>query len=281
MTELKVKLLEHTPNPERLIAQAAKLCYSNSSIEEIGEKLTDENTSKFLNMLMSLGHESPIEHINFTFGVEGVSRATSHQLVRHRLASFSQQSQRYVKLDQFEYIIPKEIEKYKYLKQQYIEDMQRVQKQYDFYSEELLLNYIYEFLVEEKGLYSPDIQQDKNLMLNIMKTNHKADYSRFEKKAIENARYVFPNACETKIIFTMNARTLLNFLSHRCCERSQDEIKEMAYKMLIEVKKVAPILFKKAGASCVSLQYCKEGKMSCGRYPTLEQLKKGVKDGEK
>lgn len=275
MIQSTVTILEHTPNPEKLIAQAAKLCYSSSSIEEIGDKLTEENVDKFLNMLMSLGHDSPLEHVSFTFGIEGVSRALTHQLVRHRIASYSQQSQRYVRLDQFEYIIPKEIEMYKYLKQQFIEDMENIQKQYDFYVEELLLNYIYEYLVEEKQIYSPDIQQDKNLMIKIMKTSYKADYNKFEKKAIENARYVFPNACETKIVVTMNARSLLNFMSHRCCSRAQDEIQELAYKMLIEVKKVAPILFKKAGASCVQLGYCKEGKMSCGRYPTLEQLKKG------
>ena len=99
---LKVKLLQYTPEPEKTIAAAAKLCYSPVGVDDILENLTDEGAEKFLNMLMSYGHMSPIEHVSFTFAVEGVSRSLTHQLVRHRIASYSQQSQRYVKLDQFE-----------------------------------------------------------------------------------------------------------------------------------------------------------------------------------
>ncbi|MDU7111165.1 MAG: FAD-dependent thymidylate synthase, partial [Clostridium perfringens] len=107
---LKVKLLQYTPEPEKTIAAAAKLCYSPVGVDDILENLTDEGAEKFLNMLMSYGHMSPIEHVSFTFAVEGVSRSLTHQLVRHRIASYSQQSQRYVKLDQFEYIVPPAIE---------------------------------------------------------------------------------------------------------------------------------------------------------------------------
>lgn len=103
---MKVKLLEYTPSAEKLIASAAKLCYSSVGIDDIQNNLDEEKTDKFLNMLMSYGHESPIEHVSFTFAIEGVSRSLTHQLVRHRIASYSQQSQRYVKLDQFEYVIP-------------------------------------------------------------------------------------------------------------------------------------------------------------------------------
>ena len=107
---MKVKLLAYTPEPEKVISMAAKLCYSAVGVDQIEENLTDESIDKFLNMLINIGHESPLEHVSFTFAVEGISRACSHQLVRHRIASYSQQSQRYVKLDQFEYIIPQEIE---------------------------------------------------------------------------------------------------------------------------------------------------------------------------
>ena len=107
---MKVELIRYTPEPEKLIAAAAKLCYSKIGIDGILDGLDQEKTEKFLNMLMDLGHESPIEHVSFTFGVEGVSRVLTHQLVRHRIGcSYSQQSQRYVKLDQFEYIIPPQI----------------------------------------------------------------------------------------------------------------------------------------------------------------------------
>ena len=111
MTELKVKLLNYTRNGEETIAQAGKLCYSPVGVDEIAQKQDEESIARYVKMLADLGHLSPIEHISFTFAVEGVSRVLTHQLVRHRLASYSQQSQRYVKLDQFEYIIPKEIEK--------------------------------------------------------------------------------------------------------------------------------------------------------------------------
>ena len=128
---LKVKLLEYTPNPEKVIASAAKLCYSAVGIDEIQQGLNEEKINKFLNTLMSYGHESPIEHVSFTFAVEGVSRSLTHQLVRHRIASYSQQSQRYVKLDQFEYIIPPEIEKNQEAKNIYIEAMKSDQKAYN------------------------------------------------------------------------------------------------------------------------------------------------------
>lgn len=84
---MKVKILTHTPNPEMTIAAAAKLCYSAVGVDEICEKMTPESCEKFINMLMSLGHESPVEHVSFTFAVEGVSRALLAQLTRHRIAS--------------------------------------------------------------------------------------------------------------------------------------------------------------------------------------------------
>ena len=128
---LKVKLIEYTPNPEKVIAAAAKLCYSAVGVDDIRKNLDDEGAKKFLNMLMSYGHESPIEHVSFTFAVEGVSRSLTHQLVRHRIASYSQQSQRYVKLKQFEYIIPPEIEKDADARKIFINAMENSQKAYD------------------------------------------------------------------------------------------------------------------------------------------------------
>ena len=232
---IKVELIQYTPEPEKLIAASAKLCYSAVGIDEIMDNLTEENTSKFLNMLMSLGHQSPIEHVNFTFGVEGVSRSLSHQLVRHRIASYSQQSQRYVKLNQFEYVIPPEIQRDEEAKDIFIKNMIENQSTYDK-------------LVE--------ILKEKHIKNGISEKIA-------EKKAIEDARYVFPNACETKVIFTMNARTLINFFNHRCCTRAQWEIREMADIMLEQVKKIAPVLFKYAGPSCVK-GVCPEGKMTCG-----------------
>lgn len=241
---MNVELLAYTPNCEKIVASAAKLCYSSSEIKGIMNDLDNEKTLKFLNNLMSMGHESPIEHVTFTFGIEGVSRSLTHQLVRHRIASYSQKSQRYVTEGQFEYIIPPEIETSPKAKELFLKAMEEDQQTYDQITK----------ILKEKH-YESFIKQGKT---------EKQANSMAEKKAIEDARYVLPNACETKIICTMNARTLMNFFHHRCCERAQWEIREMATKMLMLVREVAPTLFKYAGPSCVSGN-CPEGKMSCGK----------------
>lgn len=106
---MKVNLIRYTPDAQKLVASSAKLCYSDSSVMEIEEGLTDENVENFIDKLMGLGHMSPVEHISFTFAIEGVSRTLTHQLVRHRLASYSQKSQRYVRENNYEYIIPPKI----------------------------------------------------------------------------------------------------------------------------------------------------------------------------
>ncbi|QXM07291.1 FAD-dependent thymidylate synthase [Crassaminicella indica] len=247
---MKVELIQYTPQPERVVAAAAKLCYSRVGVDEIMENLTDEKIDSFLNMLMDLGHESPIEHISFTFAVEGVSRVLTHQLVRHRIASYSQQSQRYVKLDQFEYIIPPSIEAIPEAREKFIQAMEDDQKKY---------NELVEIL--QKKHYDRLLEEGKSESFARRMS---------EKMAIEDSRYVFPNACETKIVFTMNARTLLNFFHHRCCQRAQWEIREMATKMLKLVKEVAPAIFKNAGPSCISGS-CPEGNMTCGKIDEVRK----------
>ena len=252
---MKVKLLSYTPDAEKVISMAAKLCYSQVGVEGIEKNLTDENIDKFLNMLINIGHESPLEHSSFTFAVEGISRACSHQIVRHRIASFSQQSQRYVKLDQFEYIIPPEIEKVEEAKEIFIESMKKDQNTYD-----RLVDIMFE------KHYNELIQNGKE---------EKEAKRQAEKKAIEDARYVFPNACETKMVLTMNTRSLINFFHHRCCERAQWEIREVAIQMLKEVKEVAPILFKSSGPNCIK-GACPEGKMTCGKITDIREKFKNL-----
>ena len=241
---MKVKIIAHTPNPEAVVASAAKLCYSKVGVDEIQKNLTEDGIEKFVSMLSTIGHHSPLEHCTFTFAVEGISRACSHQLVRHRIASYSQQSQRYVKLDKFDYIIPTAIENNEFAKDIFLNAMEQDQKAYNGIVEELMNEYI-----ASSGYTLASIPKN--------------EYNKLEKLAIEDARYVFPNACETKIVFTMNVRTLMNFFTHRCCDRAQWEIRDLANEMLIQVKEIAPTLFKKAGASCVRGK-CPEGSMSCG-----------------
>lgn len=272
---LKVKIIAHTPEPDKVVAQAGKLCYSAVGVDEITQKLTEEEIARYVNMLASIGHESPLEHVSFTFAIEGISRACTHQIVRHRIASYSQQSQRYVKLEQFEYIIPPAIEKNPEAKRIFIETMERDQEAYDELVDLLLEDILidkhaadYGNCIREILKENPDAVPDRSKVLDLYAEKFFEDYRKAEKQAIEDARYVFPNACETKIVITMNARSLLHFFNVRCCNRAQWEIREMATEMLKECKKIAPALFKKAGPDCVYGK-CGEGKMSC-KHPRKE-----------
>ena len=272
---LKVKIIAHTPEPDKVVAQAGKLCYSAVGVDEITQKLTEEEIARYVNMLANIGHESPLEHVSFTFAIEGISRACTHQIVRHRIASYSQQSQRYVKLEQFEYIIPPAIEKNPEAKRIFIETMKRDQEAYDELVDLLLEDILidkhaadYGSCIREILKENPDAVPDRSKVLDLYAENFLKDYRKAEKQAIEDTRYVFPNACETKIVITMNARSLLHFFNVRCCNRAQWEIREMATEMLKECKKIAPALFKKAGPDCVYGK-CGEGKMSC-KHPRKE-----------
>lgn len=247
---MKVQLLAYTPDPERLVASAAKLCYSPVGVSEISGKMTDEAKEKFIRHLVEIGHESTIEHISFTFAVEGVSRALTHQLVRHRIASYSQQSQRYVKLKAFEYIVPPQIESNPQAKALFQKAMEEDQAHYDRLVE----------LLKSDG---------KERLIRAGTAEAAAD-KMAEKAALEDARYVFPNACETKIVVTMNARSLMNFFRHRCCNRAQWEIQRLADAMLAQVREVAPSLFSTAGPGCLEGP-CPEGSMSCGRIQAVRQ----------
>jgi len=218
---MNIEILSHTPEPEKVIALAARLCYSPSSIGELQLRLESSDIESFLDKIMSLGHHSVLEHASFTFGIEGISRVTTHQLVRHRIASFSQQSQRYVShKDEFTSIMP------------------------DTIADNFEARRIFAFMSE---------------------TVHKA-YAQLVELGIppEDARYILPNATETKIIMSMNARELLHFFGLRCCQRAQWEIREMSVEMLRLVKKVAPVVFRKAGPGCVN-GACPEGQFCCGQ----------------
>jgi len=214
-----VQLLTHTPEPEQVVVAAARLCYSASSIGELLEK-SATNRRAFLGKILSLGHLSVLEHASFTFGIEGVSRACSHQLVRHRLASYSQQSQRYVShKERFTAVTPPGIAAEPELKALFESALEQAHAAY----RELV----------ERGV------------------------------AAEDARFVLPNAAETKLVMTMNARELWHFFNLRCCRRAQWEIRAMATEMLRLARRAAPLLFADAGPGCLK-GACPEGAMSCG-----------------
>ncbi|MCD8048643.1 MAG: FAD-dependent thymidylate synthase [Clostridia bacterium] len=241
---LKVELIAYTPEPEKVVAAAAKLCYSSSGASDIMDGLTEEKTANFLDMLSGMGHDSPTEHASFTFAVEGVSRSLLAQLTRHRIASYSVKSQRYVSESMFEYVCPPEIESVPEAKEIFVKSMEKDCEDY---------NRLTDILFEKHFKTMTESGMDE-----------KAAEKAAKKKAIEDARYVLPNACETKLIMTMDVRSLKNFFAHRSCERAQWEIRALSDEMLRLVKGVAPNLFKKSGPSCVSGP-CPEGKMSCGK----------------
>jgi thymidylate synthase (FAD) len=223
---MKITLLAHTRDPEKIVAAAARLCYSPDGADILMEGMSKEKAAAFLHKLVEMGHFSPIEHVNFTFAVEGVSRALSHQMVRHRIASYSQKSQRYVREDTFDYIIPPAVAENEEAARVFREQMEKIRDAYRALRQ----------LVHH-----------------------------------EDARYVLPNACETKFVFTMNARSLHNFFRLRCCNRAQWEIRLLAEAIYKEVKKVAPMLFSATGPACFSEGVCPEGTMTCGEIAAVQE----------
>lgn len=237
---MNVTLLAHTPDPERLVSTAARLCYSADDVETIMTEMCDNDVEKQIKLLQSIGHESPIEHVSFTFAIEGVSRSLLAQITRHRLASFSVRSQRYVSMSYGKYVMPDAIADDDFLGEKFDKAMYEARKAYRGIADVLIVKY------KSEGM----------------------DAKSAEKKAIEDARFVLPNACCTSMIVTMNARELMHFFRLRCCNRAQWEIREVADEMLRQCQEVAPTLFEYAGAPCVHGK-CPEGRMSCG-HPRKE-----------
>lgn len=241
---MKVELLNYTPDPEKLLAAAAKFCYSKSGVDDIMEGMDAEKAASYMKMISELGHTSIIEHASFTFGIEGVSRSLLAQITRHRIASFSVQSQRYVRENMFEYVVPPEIEHDEAAKAEFVLAMEEDQRHYEKLTEILKARHRERLLKE--GL------------------NEKEANSAAGRLAIEDARFVLPNACTTKIMMTMNCRSLTNFFALRCCNRAQWEIRDLATEMYRLAYAVAPNVFKNSGPACVS-GACSEGRMSCGK----------------
>lgn len=225
---MNVELLQYPENPERAVATAARLCYAPVGAKELMETMPPERVESVLSTIMKSGHFSTLEHVSYTFAVDGVSRALTHQLVRHRLASFNQQSQRYVKFT-------KGVET---VKPPSVTENEETEKVFDEAIEAAISAY--------QKLIDAGVPA-------------------------EDARYLLPNAAETKIVITMNIRELLHFFSLRCCNRAQWEIRELAHRMLELVRPTAPYIFMDAGAPCVR-GVCPEGKMTCGKpYPKVER----------
>lgn len=226
---MKVRLISHSDLGPLVCGYAARVCTSAEMPEcpdELAVTRREGEVSPFkkaLDHALNSHHDSVLEHWSATFAIEGISRACSHQLVRHRVASYSQVSQRYVNMDGFEYVTPESISRrrdgdcdpYFYL-QEYEHLMEEISKLY-------------------KGMVDAGIPE-------------------------EDARYILPNACCTNIVVTMNARELRHFLGLRLCSRAQKEIRELAERMLELLKEECPVLFEDVGPKCQRLGYCPEAK---------------------
>jgi thymidylate synthase (FAD) len=224
---LSVRLLAHTPRPDALVAAAARLCYSDAAIEDLLKRESAEPSARLLDELRESGHHSPFEHASFTFGVEGLSRVASHQLVRHRIASFSQQSQRYVKRESAEIVLPP----------------------------------------------SAAARPEARTLFERQAESAREAYKALLGMGVppEDARFVLPHGCATRLLFTMNIRELLHFFELRLCRRAQWEIRELARRMLLLCREAAPISFSAAGPSCIAGE-CREAR-TCGRpYKNREDL---------
>lgn len=380
---MKVKILSHTPEPEKTVAAAARLCYSNTSASEIMENFSEEKAASFIKKLMDMGHMSPVEHVSFTFAIDGVSRTLLAQLTRHRIASYSVQSLRYnnpfkseqaghgndeEKADrriaylkglafvqnscdgQNEFLkelmdksiaagldpeqIPRELyppyfrgifegagaleegpelaiafpakfdvvlnkssfnitpkgEKILIKNEDALNFCLFIYGNLDFASQNFSFEMLAALCKKSRQFYKAFLKDAENYIdgryystlpdsiaerpeavLTYIKglESCKKNYIELVKMGVEqeDARYILPMGTQTRLVMTMNVRSLYNFFNLRCCRRAQSEIRHLADLMLAEVKKTAPGLFEKAGAPCEATGFCPEGKFSCGRYP--------------
>jgi thymidylate synthase (FAD) len=268
---LNVKILEHTPNPEQIVATAAKLCYSSSDVTSLFEKQTPQLIESFLKKLIDMGHMSPVEHVAFTFAIEGISRITEIQLVRHRLASYSIQSGRYVNRNNPEFVIPPAIKASKVALERYNKVME---ESMNAYNDLFLILMLTQLGFSDKDIEYLDTDKRIEIVAKLQETDKKL-YGKYEKNAVEDARYAHLQSLATRLIMTMNVRELFHFFRHRCCTRAQWEIRTMAEEMLRQLKVIAPTLFKNAGPACLT-SVCPEGNMTCGKMAEMREKYKSI-----
>lgn len=236
---LNVTLIAHTPEPEKVIAMASRTCYSALDLEGLDKKTDAADNAAYIRRVLASGHTSIAEHASFTFGLEGVSRTLLAQITRHRVASFSVQSQRYVSVagaEVFDYVLPPRIRALgPEAEEKFARQMKTMQHWYDEWSEAL--------------------GQD----------------------SAEDARFVLPGAAATRIVMTMNARELLHFFSLRMCNRAQWEVREAAWRMYELVYPLAPSVFENAGPGCAR-GACPEGKRTCGKAAEVREKIQGLRE---
>ena len=309
ITKPEVKLLSYTNNPEKVVATAARTCYSLDDPITIYEKLSDEDVKTAISKLPA-SHTSPFEHASFTFAINNVSRTLLAQITRHRIATFSVKSQRYVNtIKDFRPYIPESILNNPEAKEIYDIVIDKIAVAYEDIQDTLVVQLAYDTLINEfnpifitelckayRAIHrlsnNDDFIIDKdavseiftyltNLSINDRKEWLKENdleslWSRFvdfRRRCGEDARYILPNACNTSMVMTMNAGSLMHFFNLRCCNRAQEEIRYLAWRMRDEVMKVAPAIFDgRSGPSCLVTGKCSEGAMTCKKPYTKENI---------
>lgn len=248
---MKVTLISATPNPDKVVAIAGLMCIKSDKPDDILDNLDKETITKTINAIKNSHHDSVFEHISFTFMIEGISRVNLAQLTRHRLASFSVRSMRYVTVDG---------------------------NPENFFG----------FSISEKEILGIDKDSEEEVSIDNIyeRTNMMTSFSykilTEQGMSKENARYILPLSTKTNLIMTMNGREIIHFLGLRMCNRAQAEIRELACRIGKLVLKRAPITFTGlVGPRCVQLGFCPENKRSCGKYVTLDQLKEGYNQWNK
>jgi thymidylate synthase (FAD) len=221
---IEIKLINHTENPEKTVAASARSCYVDKCYQSISEEINQEDIERIIMTVILKNHLSVLEHVNFTFSISGVSRVLTHQLVRHRIASYSQLSQQRTDSSEIEFTTPPEIKNNTEFVKEYEEVLRNCQEL----------------------------------------------YKRFLRSGVSrgSARYVLPSSFNTKILATMNARSLFNLFEQRECQVEEWEFREVARLMHEELMKVSPMIFKYAGPPCQTHRVCPEGKYlsKCGGY---------------
>jgi thymidylate synthase (FAD) len=265
---MSVKLITHTPEPEKIIAYAASVCYSNERLDELYDNMTPERIDRMCKLIIDIAHESVLEHATFTFAIDEIDRAESHQLVRHRIMSASQRSQRFVYEGNFDYMVPEIIENNDSALSVFHDSMIHSCTAYDILYNKLIESILKEKLecdhsFEEEGAY---LKYVKGIIENdVCDKNEKARYKEMlknvKKQAQENARSVLPNATETMMVITVNAREIKHMCSERMCMRSQDPIKETVGKIHSLCVKTFPKIFSHMGPKCKILGYCPENNL--------------------
>ena len=220
--------------PLEIIEDAGRVCYKSEGKKVVN--VTKPSAPKFVKMMKDRGHHSVLEHASFTFAISGISRVVSHQLVRHRIASYSQLSQQKSDASELEFVVPPDIRRAGELTFEYAELMSRCQ---EFYKK-----------LVDRGV------------------------------SLGTARYALPSGFSTRIVMTMNARSLLNLIAQRECAAEEWEFRQLATAIRRELMGVAPRIFKHAGTECETHHVCPEGELglNCGRLENTGAIVDNTRD---